>query len=135
VNSCQNPDDIETFLYLWLKMLDDEEFLFYDIRSIPSYKEGNNLLRREKNLGYEKLKQINLSLLLGQQSMLPAHNKILRENMGDVSSLIKTFEYLDFLEIKKPTYVLDSDLYNKNNLLFLLDKHFTFVMKIPSNKN
>jgi transposase len=129
-----SPDDIQKFLYLWLKNLNDDKFLFYDITSISSYEKSNFIARRGYNHDHEKLEQINLSLLFGQHSMLPAHYRITRGNMDDVSTMEKTFEYLNFLDIKHPTYVLGRDFHGKDNVSPLLEKDFKFVMPLPPNQ-
>jgi transposase len=46
----------------------------------------------------EKLKQVNLAMLIGQESRLPAYYHRLPENISDVSKLhniIETFSYLE----------------------------------------
>jgi transposase len=126
--------EIQSFLYLWLKNLKAEEFLYYDITSISTYSKNNYFARRGYNRDHEHLDQINLSLLVGQESMVPAHFRTIRGNINDVSSLKVTFEYLNFLDIKKPTFVLDRGFYSVSNVTSLLNDRFHFIMSLPSNR-
>ena len=61
------------FLSLWLRRLSENELLCYDITSISSYSTANEYIRWGHNRDKEKLPQINLAMLFGQQSGLPAY--------------------------------------------------------------
>jgi transposase len=69
-NECQH------FLSLWLKRLSDSELLCYDITSVSSYAAANEYIRWGHNRDKEKLPQINLAMLFGQQSGMPAYYTI-----------------------------------------------------------
>ena len=56
------------FLSLWLKRLSETELLCYDITSISSYANANEYIRWGHNRDREKLPQVNLAMLFGQQS-------------------------------------------------------------------
>jgi transposase len=121
-------------MYLWLKNLNEENYLYYDITSISTYSKNNHLAMRGYNRDHEKLDQINLSLLVGHQTMLPAHFRTLRGNISDVATLEKTFEYLNFFDVKNPTFVLDRGFYSKDNITYLLNNSFNFLISLPSNR-
>ncbi|WP_366934698.1 hypothetical protein [Mesotoga sp.] len=59
------------------------DYLCYDITSVSSYGELNEYVKYGYNRDREKLKQINLALLVGQQSQLPAYYHSLPGNIFD----------------------------------------------------
>ena len=85
------------FLSLWLKHLSEGELLCYDITSISSYATANEYVRWGHNRDREDLPQINLTMLFGQQSGMPAYYRRMPGNITDVIALENTIETLDFL--------------------------------------
>ena len=90
-------NDRQYFLSLWLKRLAEKEMLCYDITSISSYAGANEYVRWGKNRDNEDLPQINLAMLFGQESGLPAYYRRLPGNINDVSTLETTIKTLDYL--------------------------------------
>ncbi|MDR2457478.1 MAG: hypothetical protein LBD41_03250 [Clostridiales Family XIII bacterium] len=101
-----NPNCIQSFLLLWLESLNEEEFLYYDITSVSSYCKSIHYVRRGYNRDSEDLEQINIALLVGQNTQLSVYYRLLRVNITDLSSIKRTFKYLDLLSIKNPIYIL-----------------------------
>ncbi|MDR2367215.1 MAG: transposase [Deltaproteobacteria bacterium] len=130
-----NPSSMQSFLLLWLKSLNEEEFLYYNITSVSSCCKSNNYVKRGHNHDTEDLEKINIAILIGQNTQLPAHYRVLRGKITDVSSIERTFKYLDLLSIKNPTYILDRCFYSEKNVTLLLDKSFSFLMSLPSSIN
>jgi len=69
---------------LWLKRLSEVELLCYDITSISSYATSNEYLYWRYNRDGEKMPQINLAMLFGQKSALPAYYRRMPGNISDV---------------------------------------------------
>ena len=66
-------NDRQHFLSLWLRRMSEKELLCYDITSISSYAIGNEYVRYGHNRDKEKLPQVNLAMVFGQKSGMPAY--------------------------------------------------------------
>jgi transposase len=124
----------ERFFSLWMKKLSDTECFCYDITSVSSYSENNEYVRRGYNRDGEPLPQINLAVLFGQESGMPAYFRRLPGFISDVSTLKTTIKALDYLGQKRLTFVLDRGFYSESNLdeLFRLRAHF--VLAVPTGR-
>jgi len=106
----------------------ESEYLFYDSTSISSYSEQLKQVKYGKNKDGDSLAQINLALLLGQNSGLPAYYRKLPGNITDVmtiENLLKGIEYLDLGKIK---IVMDRGFYSAKNVNALYKGHHKFVL-------
>lgn len=66
-------DDRQRFLSLWLQKMTEDDYLCYDITSISSYAQSNEFVRYGYNRDSEQLPQVNMAMLFGQKSKLPAY--------------------------------------------------------------
>ena len=122
------------FLSLWLKRLSETELLCYDITSISSYANANEYIRWGHNRDREKLPQVNLAMLFGQQSGLPAYYRRMPGNISDVITLENTINTLDFLGKTKLHFVLDRGFYSETNVDILLLKRYHFALMVPTGR-
>jgi transposase len=127
-NECQH------FLSIWLKRLSEIDLLCYDITSISSYAAANEYVRWGYNRDNEKLPQINLAVLYGQKSGLPAYYRRLPGNISDVKTLQSTMNTLDFLGKTKLHFILDRGFYSEKNVDALLDKRYHFALAVPAGR-
>jgi transposase len=129
-----NENDRQHFLSLWLKRLSEKEMLCYDTTSVSSYAKSNEYVRYGKNKDNEKLPQINLAMLFGQESNLPAHYRRIPGNINDVSTLEATMDMLDYLGKTKLQFVLDRGCYSEKNIDMLLDKRYHFFLMLRTDR-
>lgn len=122
------------FFRLWLAHLAEEECFYYDITSVSSYSEQNEFVRYGYNRDDENLPQINLGMLFGQKSALPAFYRRLPGNISDVSTLKTTVETLGHIGQMKLTFVLDRGFYSKDNVDNLFHEKMRFILACPSRK-
>jgi len=122
------------FLSLWLKQLSESELLCYDITSISSYATANEYIRWGYNRDGENLPQINLAMLFGQQSGLPAYYRRMPGNISDVKTLENTISTLDFLGKENLHFILDRGFYSESNVNFLLNKRYHFALMVPAGR-
>jgi len=122
------------FLSLWLKRLSESELLCYDITSVSSYAVANEYVRWGHNRDKEKLPQINLAMLFGQQSGLPAYYRRMPGNITDVMTLENTINTLDFLGKVKLHFVLDRGFYSETNVDALLSKRYHFAIMVITSR-
>ena len=122
------------FLSIWLKRLSEIDLLCYDITSISSYATSNEYVRWGYNRDNEKLPQVNLAVLYGQKSGLPAYYRRLPGNIADVKTLQSTIDALDFLGKTKLHFILDRGFYSEKNVEALSDKRYHFALAVPAGR-
>lgn len=127
-------DGRQMFFSKWMKTICAKEYLCYDITSISSYSEGNEYVRWGHNRDLEKLPQVNLAMLFGQNSGLPAYYRRLPGSIPDVATLKTTMDALDFIENKKLTFVLDRGFYSASNVDALFAAHYDFILAVPTSR-
>lgn len=129
-----NNDGQQTFFSKWGKKMLEDDYLCYDITSVSSYGKLNEYVKYGYNRDGEKLRQINLALLFGQESQLPIYYNRLPGNISDVSTLhnfLKTFSYL---ELSKLHLVMDKGFYSQKNVDELLAARDKFTLAVPNRR-
>ena len=124
----------ERFFSLWMKKLAEKECFCYDITSISSYSEGNAYVRWGYNRDGENLPQVNLAMLYGERSGLPAYFRRLPGFISDVVTLKTTMQTLDFIGQTKLTFVLDRGFYSESNLDELFRSRYHFILAPPTGR-
>jgi transposase len=127
-------DDRQLFLSLWLKHIVEHDYLCYDITSVSSYSKLNDYIRPGYNRDGEQLPQLNLAMLFGQKSQLPAYYRRMPGSITDVSTLHTTVQNLNYLGIRGLDYILDRGFYSQSNLTELLKGHSHFTIAIPTRR-
>jgi hypothetical protein len=129
-----SENERQHFLSMWLKQLSEADLLCYDITSISSYATANEYVRWGYNRDKEKLPQINLAVLYGQKSGLPAYYRRLPGNIPDVKTLQSTMSTLNFLGTTKLHFILDKGFYSEKNIDALFDKRYHFTLAVPTGR-
>lgn len=119
------------FFKFWAKKRLEEEYLAYDITSVSSYSEQNEMVKYGYNRDEEALPQINLALLFGQKTRLPVYYKSLPGSIRDVSTLYNFLETATFLHMGKLKLVMDKGFYSHKNVSDLFRNHVKFTIAIP----
>lgn len=119
------------FFRKWAKHRLKEECIAYDITSISSYSELNNMIRYGYNRDEENLPQVNLALLFGEQSHLPIYFRSLPGSIRDVSTLKNILQITQFLELKQPHAVMDKGFFSQDNIRDLFVNRMKFTIAIP----
>ncbi len=127
-------NDRQCFFSLWMKQLSEDDILCYDITSISSYGNHNEYIYWGYNRDHEKLPQINMAMLFGQKSGLPAYYRRLPGCINDVVTLKATIDSLDFLGKEKLHFVLDQGFYSETNVGSLFDKRYHFILMVPTSR-
>ena len=123
------------FFKLWAEKRLEEEYLAYDITSISSYSELNEMVRYGYNRDGDSLPQINLAMLFGEKTHLPIFYKSLPGSINEVSTLHNFLKTADFLNIKQLRLVMDTRFFSKKNIDGLFDNKMKFTIAVPfSNK-
>jgi len=82
----------------------------------------------------ESLPQINLVVLFGQSSRLPAYYRRLQGNITDVATLKTTLTSLDFLGMRSIHFVLDRGFYSQENIDEIFKRRHHFTITVPSGR-
>lgn len=127
-------DDRQRFLALWLQKITEDDYLCYDITSISSYSQGNEFVRYGYNRDRESLPQVNMAMLFGQKSGLPAYYRRMQGNLSDVATLKNTMKSLDFLGTSRMHFVLDRGFYSRSNIDELLARRHHFTIALPAGR-
>lgn len=119
------------FFHMWAKKRLEEEYLAYDITSVSSYSELNNMVRYGYNRDGESLAQINLAMLFGEKTRLPVYYKSLPGSIKDVSTLCNFINTTAHLHMGKLHLVMDKGFYSRKNVNAMLSKHMKFTIAVP----
>lgn len=125
-------DDRQKFFSLWMTKMTENDYLCYDITSISSYSKTNEYVRYGYNRDGEQLPQINLAMLFGQKSCLPAYYRRMPGSISDVATLRTTMKSMNFLGSSSVHFVLDRGFYSKANVDEILKRRHHFTIAVPS---
>jgi transposase len=124
---------IQEFWQLWSNHIAENEYLALDITSISSYANLISEVEYGYNRDGDKLPQINLCMLFGEKSALPAFSSIYNGSLNDSKILISFLEKLELFGDKKYKLVMDKCFYSKENIMYMLKKYpkYDFMMAVP----
>lgn len=108
----------------------EQEYWAFDITSISSYSDTLSQVKKGKNKEHDRLPQINLALLFGEQSGLPFYYRKLPGNISDVTTVKQLVKEFDILGYKKVKVVLDRGFYSQNNIHALYQNHQKFIVGV-----
>ena len=115
------------------KRRSEKEYLAYDTTSISSYSELIAHVKYGKNKDGERLPQVNLALIFGQQSMLPVYYRKLPGNIADVKTVRKLLKDIDYMDMKKIKLVMDRGFYSAKNINDMYQNHYKFIIATKCN--
>jgi transposase len=111
----------------------EREYLLYDTTSISSYSHTIKQVKYGYNKDHDPLAQINLALLMREESGLPVSYRKLPGNISDVSTINHLIKQMQFLNIKKVKLVMDRGFYSKDNVDALYNQHYKFLIGVKSS--
>ena len=85
----------------------EKEFWAYDTTSLSSYSETLQQVQFGFNKEHDRLPQLNVALVFGQESNLPFYYRKLAGNIPDVKTVHHLLEELDILGYSKVKLVID----------------------------
>lgn len=102
----------------------------YDTTSISSCSQLLKQVKYGKNKDNDKLLQINLALLFGEESGLLSYYRKLSGNIPDVKTVNELVRELDVFGYGKIKLVMDRGFYSKDNINALYRKHYKFIIGV-----
>jgi len=121
-------DAKQNFFLLWGKRRLESEFIAYDTTSISSYSQSLKQVKYGHNKDDDRLPQINLALLFGEESRLPVYYRKLPGNISDVKTIQNLLADIDFLKLDKVKLVMDRGFYSEENINALYRAHYKFLI-------
>ena len=120
------------FFNEWKDILGDDDNYALDITSVSSYSELIEIVRAGYNRDKEDLEQINIALLIGSKSRMPAYFSILPGNINDKTSLKRFLHTVKAFGFKKFSLVTDKGFYTKDNIDEMYRLRQRFVTSIEN---
>ena len=108
----------------------EKEYWAFDTTSISSYSETLNQVKVGRNKEHDRLPQINLALLFGEESGLPFYYRKLPGNITDVKTVKQLMTEFNVMGYKKVKVVLDRGFYSKKNIDLLYKNHQKFIIGV-----
>ena len=94
----------------------EKEYWAYDTTSISSYSETLRQVKYGKNKDGDRLPQINLAILFGEESSLPFYYRKLAGNIPDIKTIRELIRELDILGYSKTKLVMDRGFCSTDNI-------------------
>jgi transposase len=108
----------------------EEEFWAYDTTSLSSYSETLQQVQFGFNKEHDRLPQLNVALVFGQESNLPFYYRKLAGNIPDTKTVRHLLEELDILGYSKVKLVMDRGFYSEDNINCFYRDHVKFLMSV-----
>lgn len=119
------------FLQKWLERFPKEHRLSLDITSVSSYSKNCPEVMYGYNRDHEKLPQINLLMMVDQETKLPVWIEKLPGAIGDITTIKDTIKLLKQLDNSPRAIVCDRGFASKENIKCLQENNFKFTMGLP----
>jgi transposase len=108
----------------------EKEYWAFDVTTISSYSEVLKQVKNGKNKENDRLPQLNLALLFGEESGLPFYYRKLPGNITDVKIVKQLMHEFNVMGYKKVNVILDRGFYSKKNIDELYKNHQKFVIGV-----
>lgn len=131
--SSLRQEDILLFFRGWMKHKRPAEYVAYDVTSISSYSKNIAELEWGYNRDKEKLPQLNIGMYYGEESGLPLYYRVYPGSISDKTHLKYMVSDNEFINGKRTRFVMDRGFYSADNLNYLVNNSYRFVIALPSN--
>jgi transposase len=120
----------QKFFSLQGKRRCENEFWAYDTTSLSSYSETLKQVQFGFNKEHNRLPQLNLALVFGEESNLPFYYRKLAGNIPDSKTVRRLLEELDIHGYSKVKLVMDRGFYSEDNINDLYRNHVKFLISV-----
>lgn len=125
-----NENKVNFFKY-WVSKNKTSEGIYYDLTSFSSYSKLIESVEWGYNRDKEKLPQINFGLVLTSDTQIPLYYDIYPGSINDSKTIENIVDQMDFMKIKKCTFVLDRGFYSEKNLSIISNHFENFLIPVP----
>ena len=126
-------DDKQQFFNLWSQRIKKEEYWYYDTTSISSYSKTLSMVQWEYNKEDDKLPQLNLGIVYGEETKLPLMYRYLNGNTPDSKTITWLLSLVECLPIERIKFVMDRGFYSERNVYELIQNKVGFIMGTKRN--
>lgn len=123
-------EDKQMFFSLQGKRRCEDEFWAYDTTSLSSYSETLRQVQYGFNKEHDRLPQLNLTLVFGEESNLPFYYRKLAGNIPDSKTVRRLLDELDILGYSKLKLVMDRGFYSEENINDFFKNHIKFLISV-----
>ncbi len=125
------------FYECWGELRNELEYMALDITSVSSYSEFIGEVEWGYNRDKEQLPQINVCMLVGEQSGLPVFQSTYSGSLKDVSTLKTTLQLASGLRLINLSLVMDKGFCSKKNIDAMIgdDDRIRFIISTPLTMN
>jgi len=120
----------QRFFILQGKRRLENEFWAYDTTTLSSYSETLRQVQYGRNKEHDRLPQLNLALVFGQESNLPFYYRKLAGNIPDSKTICHLLDELNILGYSKVKLVMDRGFYSTDNINNLFQNHVKFLVSV-----
>ena len=131
--SSLRAEDILLFLREWMKQKKPQEYVAYDVTSISSYSKNIPELEWGYNRDKERMPQLNMGLYYGEECGLPLYYRVYPGSISDKAHLQYMVADNEFINGKRTRFVMDRGFYSKENLQYLVQGGYRFVIALPGS--
>ena len=120
------------FYQLWCAYRQEREYLAIDITSASSYSELIDDVAWGRNRDGEALPQVNICMLMGEETRLPVYQRIYDGSLNDVKTLRSTIMSFGHITNGRDVLaVMDKGFYSSNNIDEMFDWPVHFIISAP----
>jgi transposase len=113
----------------------EKEYWAFDTTSISSFSETLKQVKDGRNKENDRLPQINLALLFGEESGLPFYYRKLAGNITDVKTVKQLMSEFDVMGYRKVSVILDRGFYSRENINELYKNNQKFIIGVKLGLN
>lgn len=125
----------QRFFILQGKRRIEQEFWAYDTTTLSSYSDILRQVQYGHNKEHDKLPQLKLALVFGEDSNLPFYYRKLAGNIPDSKTIRRFLEELDILGYSKVKLIMDRGFFSEYNINSLFQNHIKFLMSAKMSLN
>lgn len=130
--AAMRQEDMQLFFREWMKQKKQTEYVAYDVTSISSYSTNIRELEWGYNRDKERLPQINMGMYYGEESGLPLYYRVYPGSISDKAHLKYMVADNAFINGKRTRFVMDRGFYSKENLQYLTEGGYRFIIALPA---
>ena len=125
---------VEKFFKRWIELNNESSAVMFDITSISSYSENNDLLEYGYNRDNEQIPQVNLGVISRHSSSckLPLAYRIYSGDINDVVTLCNILNMMKSYHLSLEVFVLDKGFYSQENIVQMHKKGLKWLIPLPN---
>jgi transposase len=122
------------FFSEWIKIRGEQEHIAYDVTSVSTHSQNNEIAEWGFNRDNEKLPQINLGLFYGVSSNMPIYYHTYSGSIPDKVCLEYMMATAKDLGISNTSFVFDCGFVTEENFLYMYENNIPFITAMPGNR-